>query len=111
MNTKYNKSLIAVCNKNTTLNAFGFSVTVFITQKCDAQVAKHTNNMLIIRKGKSKVSKNVKKNICERETTAINRIAAEIKKRFRSFVIGQYIKQNILQMYIFFFNNSLFKKN
>ena len=102
MNTKYNNSLSAVCNMNTMLKAFGLSVTVFITQKWDAQVAKHTNNMLGIRKGKSKVSKMVKKNICETEITASNRIAAEIKKRFSSFVIGQNIKQNIVQMYIFF---------
>jgi len=102
---------------NTMLNDFGLSITVFITQKCDTHVAKHTNNILIIRKGKSKVSKTVKKNICETESTAINRITAEIRKLFSSLVIGLYLKKrlrkniqifNMIVFFLIFFESNEF---
>jgi len=73
---------------NTLLNALGLSITVFISQKWDEQVASHTKIMLIIRPGKQNVSRIVEKNICETAIAKINMMVARRRKRLRSLVIG-----------------------
>jgi hypothetical protein len=69
------------------MNAFGLSVTVFITQKWNEQVASHINAVLIIRKGKFLVSKIVKKSISETKITTASTIVACKKKRFRLIIV------------------------
>jgi len=73
---------------NTLLNALGLSVTVFISQKWDEQVASHTKIMLIIRPGKQNVSKKVEKKICETAIARIKMMVAKRKKRLWSLVIA-----------------------
>ena len=78
---------MVVCNMKTLTNALGFVVMVFVTQRWETQVASHTMQMLIIRKGKSFVSKIVEKKICETAITITNITAAKRKKRLWSVVI------------------------
>jgi len=95
INTMYSINLQMVCNMKTLTNAFGFVVIVFTTQIWEVQVASHTKQMLIIRKGKSFVSKMVEKNICETAITITNITVAKRKKRLWLFVIFKILKCKI----------------
>ena len=78
---------MVVCNMNTLMKALGLPVTVFIIQKWNEQVTIHTTQMLVIRKGKTKVTKIVKKNNCEIATVIAIKMVAERRNCFCSFVI------------------------
>ena len=103
----YSINLQMVCNMKTLTNAFGFVVIVFTTQIWEVQVASHTKQMLIIRKGKSFVSKMVEKNICETAITITNITVAKRKKRLWLFVIFKILKCSVflLILQIVFQNN------